>query len=217
MTKSNEVKITATFVKAVTTLQDTVRSNALNSLVAIYTFAETHTVADISAWLDDKGLKVTEGANPFTAAAKAGTCELDQETGKYLPNDTSASRYSRACLALKAEKIEPNDVLDYMKDKSIAGLIKSVATPNNIDTTKKEKARLKGLSALESTYNSDDVLSFENDKFYVNKSTGLQSGTHLALVVIGADNELQSIGRAALNAEAVNLAVRKIGNETDNA
>lgn len=213
-TTTKTIAITATFIKAITTLQNTVRSNALNSLVAIYTFAETHTVAEISAWLDDKNLSVSEKANPFTAAAKAGTCELDPETGKHLPNDTSASRYSRACLALKNEKIEPSNVLDYMKDKSIAGLIKSVATPNNIDTTKKEKARLKGLSALESTYNSDDVLSFENDKFYVSESTGLKAGTHLALVVIGDDSELQSIGRADLNADAVNLAVRKIGNET---
>lgn len=144
--------------------------------------------------MNEKGLKVTENANEFTATAKIAVAE--KVDGVWTVNDAQASRYSKVCIFLDANDVSDNAAAAFLDGKTMTSIIRPTNKGDG-DKTEAEMRFLLGLTALEEEFGAGDIISWKSDKFYVSDKSGLRPGPNLAVVVIGEDYEVQSIARLA--------------------
>jgi hypothetical protein len=204
MTNSNQT--TSTLDQEIDQLRTVVRQNWIDSAVSINTFANKRSLAELTAWLNDKKLKVTEKANKFTAAAKIALAE--EVDGVWVVSDAQASRYSKVCIHLEAHGVATANAASFLAGMTMTSILRPKEA-NGPDKTEAERRFQLGLACLEEEFGTGDIVTYDQDKFYVCAKSGLTPGVNLAVVVIGANREVQSIARAPENSDAVQIAVRQ--------
>jgi hypothetical protein len=118
----NEIDALHATAKDVRQLESSYRKKAYELAAAIYDFGNKHAQSEINSWLKDRGLKVTEKANAWTAAVKLALAYEDAEVGAWIADDAQVGKYAQALEYVESQKV--TDVREWFKTNSIASTLR---------------------------------------------------------------------------------------------
>ncbi|OEJ65194.1 hypothetical protein [Magnetovibrio blakemorei] len=176
-------EVTATAIKA---LQNSFRSNWVNSVELIYTFAKTYSNTSLEQALTKRGFTITKKANAFTCSAKLAVMEEDAN-GKCVVSEAQASRYSKVCMYLNKHKVEVGDVDNFLKDKSLNSII--CASKNPVNEKELKELLFAGLFEIQKEFQK--VVVKKKD---INiKNLGAEPGANLMVVITDDDGNITAM------------------------
>ncbi len=184
---------------AITELQNSFRSNWINSVALIYAFAKTYTSTSLQKALEERGFKITAKANAFTCAAKLAVMEHDVN-GNWIVSDVQASRYSKVCMYLNKSDVTVDAVADHLVGKSLNSIIASNKKP--VDHKKLQDLFFAGLFEIEQEFNEASIAPSQINV----TNLGAKAGANLMVVVTDDAGNITGMSLATGNAKYDELA-----------
>lgn len=214
-------------VAAAQALQDKTITDAVQKVgkawcsvaASIYKFGQEYDDATMKAHLESMGLKVTDKANKWTAAAKLAWAVKDGK--EWTVSDQQANKYSKVCSAMEAENVKAGQAQKFLEDKTLTDMVErgrslsfalgfgdedsAPAQQINKAEAAEEQLRSKRNEVFKAATVSDTDVSLSVNL----EEAGVDAGKHALLVEVDKNGQVQIIGFAKDSEKQVAAMLKK--------